>query len=228
MNRDNEAEQTKEETKQAASEGNGDDGHAFYESYTRAQAIVQAALITRLEREKFTGSIHCNCHIPIPTGRRGQRRFKVRAPDFLFIRHGVVVEIDGSAHDALRSRVQRDLTREYDWSRLGFVCLRLPDSIAYDLKELARALDDIIGLLRNSAADPRSTTLYQNRRQRLHRARTSCRQLQPETDLGANRGKTTQTKSGGSIRCSERRWHGLVFTFLPAPRTSRRELASSD
>jgi hypothetical protein len=87
--------------------------HSKYERTTPSQERFNTALLQRLKSGgNYTGEILFNAKFAVPTNACRGARYCIRAPDVAFLKHGLIVEIDGSAHDGNDKRCRRDNSRE--------------------------------------------------------------------------------------------------------------------
>lgn len=116
--------------------------------------------------------------------RFASSRYSLRRADFALIKYGVVIEIDGSAHDSNQGCLDRDVTRDAEYASLGFVVLVIPNDEVYDSGARGKALIRVVDLARLEQNRPDFRQRWQKRRQAISRARKGLSASDPSLDLG--------------------------------------------
>lgn len=130
---------------------------------------VQESLIIPLRRARASDEIKRQL-----TGvlrRYSSAKYCVRRPDIYSEKYGLVIEIDGNAHDFNGHCARRDQTREAEYATLGLSCYIIRHDDFYNSQSKQKILLEIVQLFKQEEARPTFIQAYQRRRKAISRAR---------------------------------------------------------
>ncbi len=171
------------------------------QSSTGAERIFMESLFAHLKAQNYSGEISVQEVLVIPLKKRGATQalqkqlmeidqryanatFSLRRPDFLSVKYGFVIEVDGSAHDSCDPRIRRDRTREAEYSLLGLQCFRIGNNQVYDADSRRNVIEDVLAFIVQEQAKANFTQAYQRRRTAISRARSKLLKAHPNIDVG--------------------------------------------
>ena len=159
-------------------------------------------------QEKLVIPLKCRASKTGAIGRqlsRLLRRYKnadhcIRCPDFLLLKYGLIIEIDGSVHDSSQRRWNRDKTREAEYALLHLRCHVVYNHQLYDDRTRTQVFKEILAYIRSEESTPGFKQRWQNRRTAVSRARNGFKRANPNTtaDIGSfqRNPKMKQTSDG--------------------------------
>lgn len=127
----------------------------------------------------------------------------------LFEKYGLVIEVDGSAHDGCDNRVQRDVTREAEYALLGFHVIVVCNRQIYDPAAKALVLKEILEFIAKEQARPGQKQRYQTRRTALCRLRKTFLTANPTCNIGQFERKADKRVGVTDSLSGTRQWNGI-------------------
>lgn len=163
-----------------------------YQAPSPSENKLKTILFKHLLNTGFSGEISHQEVLPISTARvrklpyfkEHQNSFSsqftgskniLRIPDFLCIKYGFVIEVDGLSHLGFAHRRQKDETRELEYKAMGLDIFVIENDDIYDPEKLSCFIKKVILYIKEKESRPDFEKDYQKRRTAISRARKSLR-----------------------------------------------------
>lgn len=124
-------------------------------------------------------------------------KFIVRRPDFLCVKYGFAIEVDGLSHLNFKSSLIKDESREAEYKTLGISLFTISNDQVYNSVELRYFINSICQFISDQINDPEFNKKYQLRRAVISRARKAYLNLDQrisKPDIGEYRKKNPIAK----------------------------------
>ncbi len=158
------------------------------QTITPSENKFKKALIRRLQAEMISGEIGHNQFLPCPAHINNVPRdlhrtlnkyllysgHQIFRPDFIFLKYGICIEIDGNIHELNEITSQRDLLKDLLLYKMGITNFRIPERDIYSEENLRKRLDEIVQYIKHLEAKPKKFKRLRNRvKKQVSKARKS-------------------------------------------------------
>lgn len=159
----------------------------YLQTVSASENTFKVALVRRLKESIYSGDLSHQEFIvvkkssvnrvlkrlglPIKFRKQASYKFLIKCLDFLSLKYGFAIEVDGSIHDRNPFKIAKDVLRDYIYKALDLHVFRISNDQVHNPKSLNRFISDIISFVESQERNPFLNKQHSKRKKKLSVAR---------------------------------------------------------